>query len=136
MLENKERRRIEMERQPDSLSTKINANGKALSSRFDGVIAHVKSFNNNIFHMNEDQEESITPLYNTNTYEEHTMDLEIDVEEDVQIKDGFQEEAEDSIHELEIHLGCMVDEKLVVKYEEQVEPIASMDYSTRAIIKK
>ncbi|KAF2559660.1 hypothetical protein F2Q68_00016595 [Brassica cretica] len=118
------------------LFTKIYANGKALSSRLDGVIAHVKSFNNNISHMIEDQEESIIPLYNINTYEEHTMDMEIDVEEDVQIKDGFQQEAEDSIHELEVLLGCMVDEKLVIRYEEQVEPIAFMGYQQGAMMKK
>ena len=121
-----------MEKQLDSLSTKIDANGKALSSRLDGVVAHVKPFNNNISHMIEDQEESTTPLYNTNTYEEYTMDMEIDVEEDVQIKDGFQQEAEKSIHELEVLLGCMADEKLVIRYEEQNEPIASMGYSTRS----
>ncbi|WZZ36313.1 hypothetical protein YC2023_019714 [Brassica napus] len=86
LLENQERGKIKMERQLDSLSTKINANGKALSSKLDGVIAH----------------------------------------------DGFQEEAEDSIHELEVLLGCMADEKLVIRYEEQDEPIASMAYSTRS----
>ncbi|KAF3511851.1 hypothetical protein F2Q69_00004594 [Brassica cretica] len=43
LLENQERGRIEMERQLDSLSNKIDANGKALSSRLDRVVAHVKS---------------------------------------------------------------------------------------------
>ncbi|KAL0796369.1 hypothetical protein Bca101_067746 [Brassica carinata] len=105
LLENQERGRNEIERQLGSLSTKIDVNSKALSSRLDGVITHVESINNKLSHMIEDQEESTTPLYITNTYEEHTMDMEIDVEEDVQLKDGFQQEAEDSIHELELLLG-------------------------------
>lgn len=131
LLENEERGRIEIERQLDSLSTKIDVNGKALSSRMDGVITHVESISNKLYHMIEDQEESITPLYNTNTYEECSMDMEIAVEEDVQLKDGFQQEAEDSIHELELLLGCMVDENLAQKYEEQVEPTTFMGYSTK-----
>lgn len=39
--------------------------------------------------MIEDHEESITLFYNTNTCEEHTTDMKIDVKEDVQIKERF-----------------------------------------------
>lgn len=77
LLEDQERRENEMKRQIDSLSTKIDGNNKALSSKFDGVIIHVKSINNKLTQMIED-------------CEAHTMDLEGDVEEDVQIKNETQ----------------------------------------------
>ena len=67
LLENQERGKNEMKKQLDPLSTKIDANGKAFSSRLDGVVAHVKSFNNNISQMIEEQEESTTHLFTTPT---------------------------------------------------------------------
>ena len=132
LLENQERGRLEIQSQMSSLSTKVDAHGKTLSSRMDETITHVKSINNKLSHIIEDQEESITPLYNTNTCEECSMDMEIDVEEDMHLKDGFQQEAENSIHELDLLLGCMVDENLGQRYEEQVEPAPFKSNSTRS----
>lgn len=128
LLENQERGRIEMERQLDSLSNKIDANGKTLSSRLDRVVAHVKSFNNNISHVIEDQEESATPLHNANTYEAHTTYMECDFEEDAQLEDDFQHEAEEPIYKFKSLSECMVDENLIIRSEEQTKTMTFMSH--------
>ncbi|CAL9224156.1 unnamed protein product, partial [Arabidopsis halleri] len=93
---------------------------------------HVEPINTNLTRWIEVQEEECIPLSETKTKEVLPNDIEEVFEENAQIKDEFLQEAKASIREFELLLECTVDENLVVKYEEQVEPVAILSYSTKS----
>ncbi|KAG7599418.1 hypothetical protein ISN44_As06g036010 [Arabidopsis suecica] len=93
---------------------------------------HVEPINNNLTRWIEEQEEECIPLSETKTKEVLPNDIGEVFEENAQIKDEFLREAKESIREFELLLEYTVDENLVVRYKEQVEPVAILSYSTKS----